>query len=156
MSVKNVKEVSIKRVVAGRIPRGVDLITGIKDICKEHGIKHGYIPMCVGSLTMARIIYAIPDDKAPINFAYCDPVNIEGPLELLYTQGLIGMEDTGEASVHFHILVSDKNMKVYGGHLTEGGNIVAATAEIIIHEIEGGENIRQFDQDTGFRLFKIK
>jgi len=35
-------------------------------------------------------------------------------------------------------------------------NIVAATAEIIIHELEEAEFVRQFDEETGFRLFKIQ
>ncbi len=150
------KESGVKRVVTGRIPRGVDLITGIKEICKEYDIKHGYVPMCIGSLITARIIYAIPDENAPIDFVYCSPVDIQGPLELLYVQGLIGLEDTGEQSLHLHILVSDKDMRVLGGHVIEGGNIVAATAEIVIHELDEAEFIRQYDEQTGFRLFKIK
>lgn len=150
------KESKVKRVVAGRIPRGVDFITGIKQICKENDIKHGYIPMCIGSLIDARIVYAIPDENAPIGFIYSQPTDIKGPLELLYAQGLIGQEDTGELSIHIHMLVSDPNMRVWGGHTVEGGNIVAATGEIIIHELDEAEYIRQFDEETGFRLFKIK
>lgn len=153
---EHTKETNIKRVVAGRIPRGVDLITGIKEICKEHNIKHGYIPMCIGSLIDARIIYAIPGEDAPIGFVYSQPTDIKGPLELLYAQGLIGQEDTGELSVHVHMLVSDPNMRVFGGHTVEGGNIVAATGEIIIHELDEAEYIRQFDEGTGFRLFKMR
>lgn len=153
---EHIKESSIKRVIVGRIPRGVDLITGIKQICNEHNVKHGYIPMCIGSLITGRIIYAIPGENAPIGFVYSNPVDIEGPLELLYAQGLIGQEDTGELSVHIHMLVSDPNMRVFGGHTIEGGNIVAATGEIIIHELDEAEFIRQFDEQTGFRLFKIK
>lgn len=150
------KETSVKRVIAGRLPRGIDLITGIKQICMENNVKHGYIPMCIGSLIDARIIYAIPDKNAPIDFVYSKPVDIKGPLELLYVQGLIGMEDTGEQSIHLHILVSDKDMRVFGGHVIEGGNIVAATAEIIIHELDEAEFVRQYDEVTGFRLFKMK
>ncbi len=150
------KDSKVKRVVAGRIPRGVDFITGIKQICKEHNIKHGYIPMCIGSFITARFIYAIPDENAPIDFVYSKPVDVEGPLELLYAQGLIGMEDTGEQSIHIHMLVSDKYMRIFGGHTIEGGNIVAATAEIIIHELEEAEFVRQYDEETGFRLFKIQ
>ncbi len=153
---EHIKETKIKRVVTGRIPRGIDLITGIKEICKEFDIKHGYIPMCIGSLITARIIYAVPDENAPIDFVYCSPVDIPGPLELLYMQGLIGLDDSGEQSLHLHILLSDKDMRVLGGHVIEGGNIVAATAEIVIHELEEAEFIRQFDEQTGFKLFKIR
>ncbi|WP_326907729.1 PPC domain-containing DNA-binding protein [Sedimentibacter sp. MB31-C6] len=153
---RNVIKSGVKRVVAGRIPRGEDLLTGIKEICKEYDIKHGYIPMLIGSLDKGRFIYAISDEKAPIGFAYSDPVDLEGPLELIYAQGLIGVEESGELSIHVHMLVSDKYMRVFAGHTTEGGNIVAATGEIIIHELEKAEYIRKFDEKTGFKLFQIQ
>lgn len=81
---------------------------------------------------------------------------IEGPLEMLSSQGLIGLDVNGELSVHLHMLVSDRYMRVYGGHFIEGGNIVAATGEIVIHEVENIELNRQFDEQTGFEIFKVK
>lgn len=157
MNVKeHIKESNIKRVVVGRIPRGVDLITGIKEICNEYGIKHGYIPMIIGSLDTGRFIYATSEQGTKIGFKYSDPVDLEGPLELLSAQAIIGVEDSGELSIHLHMLVSDKYMRVFGGHTVEGGNMVAATAEIIIHEIDDAKYIRSFDEGTGFNLFSIK
>ncbi len=82
---------------------------------------------------------------------------MEGPLELLASQGTIGLDDeTGGLSVHLHMLVSDKYMRVFGGHFIDGGNDIAATAEIVIHEIDNVELHRSFDEQTGFNLFKIK
>ena len=157
MNVKeHTKASNIKRIITGRIPRNVDLITGIKEICSTYGIKHGYISTMIGSLDTGTFIYAIPQEGAKIGFKYSEPVHVEGPLEILSSQGLIGLEDTGELSVHLHMLVSDKYMRVFGGHFTEGGNIVAATGEIVIHELEDAEFIRSFDEESGFRLFKIK
>jgi len=157
MNVKeHTKEANIKRVIVGRIPRGEDLLTGIKEVCNEYGVKNGYITSLLGSLDTGRFIFAIPNEAGKIGFVYSGNTDVEGPLEVLAGQGLIGTEDTGELSIHLHMLVSDKYMRVYGGHFVEGGNIVAATAEIVIHEIENAEYIRQFDEQTGFRLFKIK
>jgi predicted DNA-binding protein with PD1-like motif len=157
MNVKeHLKEAKIKRVITGRIPRGVDLLTGIKEICNEYGIKHGFSPMILGSLDTGRFIYAIPKEGTPIGFAYSEPVDLRGPLELLSASALIGVEETGELSVHLHMLVSDCYMRVFGGHFVEGGNIVAATAEIVIYEIDEAEFIRKFDEGTGFKLFKIQ
>jgi predicted DNA-binding protein with PD1-like motif len=156
MNVKeHTKESNIKRIIVGRIPRGVDLITGIKEICKEYSIKCGYIPMLIGSLDTGRFIYAQPGVDTKIGFKYSEPVDLEGPLEILPSQGLIGLEEDGELSIHLHMLVSDRYMNVHGGHFVEGGNIVAATAEIIIHEVDAELN-RQFDEQTGFPLFKLK
>ena len=153
---EHTKVAGIKRIVVGRIPRGEDLLTGIKEICNEYGIRNGYITSLLGSLDTGRFIYAIPSEAGKIGFVYSEPVEVEGPLELLAGQGLIGTEDSGELSVHLHMLVSDKYMRVFGGHFIDGGNVVAATAEIVIHEIENAEYKRQFDEETGFKLFKIK
>lgn len=157
MNVKeHTKESNVKRIVVGRIPRGVDLITGIKEICNEYDIKCGYIALLIGSLDTGRYIYAIPEKQAQIGFAYSEPVDLQGPLEMLSCQGLIGTEDNGELSIHLHMLVSDKYMRVSGGHFVEGGNIVAATGEIVIHEVESLELHRQFDEQTGFNIFKVE
>ena len=154
---EHTKESSIKRIIVGRIPKGIDLITGIKEVCKAHGIKYGYIASMLGSLKTGRFIYAIPGEGAILGFKYSEPVNLEGPLELLASQGIIGLDDaTGDLSVHLHLVVSDKYMRVFGGHFVDGGNDVAATAEIVIHEIDNAEFHRGFDEETGFNIFKIK
>lgn len=153
---EHTKESNIKRVIVGRIPRGEDLLTAIKEICNEYGIKNGYISSLLGSLDTGRFIYAVPNESGKIGFVYSDNVDLEGPLELLAGQGLIGTEESGELSIHLHMLVSDKYMRVFGGHFVEGGNIVAATGEIVIHEIENAEYKRKFDEQTGFKLFKIQ
>nr|WP_300090301.1 PPC domain-containing DNA-binding protein [Sedimentibacter sp.] len=153
---EHTKEANIKRVIVGRIPRGEDLLTGIREICEEYGIKNGYITGLLGSLDTGRFIYAIPNEEGKIGFVYSDSVDVEGPLELLAGQGIIGTEDNGNLSIHLHMLVSDKYMRVFGGHFVDGVNRVAATAEIVIHEIENAEYKREFDNQTGFKLFKIK
>lgn len=153
---KNSKGTTINSIVTGRIPPGIDLITGIKDICSEFKIKHGYISMIIGSLDYLTIIYAIPDETKRLNMKYSENIKINGPLELLNAQGLIGEDEKSELSVHIHILVSDRYMRIFGGHLIEGGSKVAATAEIVIHELSNTKYIRKFDEETGFNLFKVE
>lgn len=153
---EHVKEVKVTRVVMGRIPLGYDLHEGIKAICEEYGIKNGYIVGMIGSLKTGRMIYAIPEEGQAVGIKYSDFVYLEGPLEILSTQGSIGTDAEGNLSIHTHIIVSDKYMRVFGGHFVEGGNEVLVTGEIVIHEIEGAENKRLYDEETGFHLFKMK
>ena len=150
------KETTINRIITGRIPPGIDLITGIKEICSEFNVKHGYISMIIGSLEYLTIIYAVPDETKKLNIRYSENTKINGPLELLNVQGLIGIDENSEQSIHAHILVSDRYMRIFGGHLVEGGSKVAATAEIVIHEIKDTKYIRSFDEETGFNLFKAQ
>ena len=153
---KNLKETAINRIITGRIPPGVDLISGIKEICSEFKIKHGYISMIIGSLDYLTIIYAVPDETRKLNIRYSENTILNGPLELLNAQGLIGTDENSEQSIHAHILVSDRYMRIFGGHLVEGGSKVAATAEIVIHELTDTKYIRKFDEETGFNLFKVE
>jgi len=150
------KDLDIKRIIIGRIPRNKDLITGIKEVCKGYGVRHGYIAGIIGSLKNARFVYAIKDEKANMGISYSEPVVLNGPLEILAGQGIIGLEETDELTVHLHMLVSDEKMRVYGGHIIDGENAVLVTAEIIIHEIDRVENRRVYDEDTGFFIFKFK
>lgn len=153
---EHTKEAAIKRIIVGRIPRGEDIFTAINEICREYGIENGYITSLLGSLDTGRFIYAIPEKNAKIGFIYSKHIDLDGPLEILAGQGLIGTEENGELSIHLHMLVSDKYMRIFGGHFIEGGNLIAATGEIVIHEIDNAEIKRKFDEQTGFKLFKIK
>ncbi len=150
------KVAHIKRVITGRIPKGHDLLTGIREVCEVHGVKNGYIVGLIGSLKTGRMIYAIPEEGQKVGIRYSDPVDFEGPLEILSTQGTIGTDADGNISVHTHILISDKYMRVFGGHFIEGGNEILATAEFVIHEIDGAEYKREYDDETGFSLFKVR
>lgn len=150
------KESSIKRIVIGRIPKDADLMSGLKDVCEAHGIKHGYISSIIGSLKHGRFIYAVDSEGSKLGIKYCDPVQVNGPLEILSGQGFIGLDASGDLSVHLHMLLSDKYMRVFGGHFIDGGNDILATAEIVIHEVDNAENHRIFDESTGFCLFKVR
>jgi len=157
MDVRNhFKDSDIKRILIGRIPRNTDLLTGIREVCKYFGVRHGYIASIIGSLKNARFVYAINDEKANMGISYSEPFILNGPLEILAGQGIIGLDDADELSVHLHMLVSDDKMRVFGGHFVDGGNDVLVTAEVIIHEIDKVENRRVYDEDTGFLLFKVR
>lgn len=146
---------SNNRLIIGRILPGVDLIEGIRDLCEKSGIKYGVITSIIGSLRKAGVIYAIDDEKAPLGIKYSDPTYFEGPLELLGCQGIIGEDDNGQFQIHLHGLMSDKQLRILGGHFIPDENIVLATAEVAIQAVEDVEFIRRFDVETGFPLFNF-
>jgi len=143
------------KTFVGRIYPGVDLIEGIKEICEKNNIEYGVIPTIIGSLSSGCIVYAIPHDGNKLGIKYSDPVHIEGPLELLCCQGFIGKGEDGEFQIHLHGLLADKDMRVIGGHFVSQGNIVLATAEVMIHAVEDAGFIRKYDEETGFPLFNF-
>lgn len=143
------------RRIVGRLLPGADLIKGIEAMCRRHEVACGTIASVIGSLTRASIVYAVPDESGKIGIRYSDPVRIEGPLELLACQGLVGLSADGVTSIHLHGLMSDPKMTVYGGHFLEDGNPVLATAEVLVQETSDVRMVREPDEETGFSLFKF-
>ena len=145
----------IGRVIVGRILPGTELVEGILNICEENNLKFGNIVTMIGSLSKACFVCATPDNRAKMGIKYGNPVEIEGPLEFLCGQGIIGMSDNNKRSIHLHYVLSDKNVNLCGGHLVEYGNLVLATIEIVIQELKDIKLLRAIDIETGFPLFKV-
>ena len=141
------------RRIVGRLLPGSDLIKGIEEICRHHEVVGASILSVIGSLKKATIVYAIVDDTSKIGIRYSDPARIEGPLELLGCQGMIGRTEDGQLITHLHGMMSDPQMTVYGGHFIENGNPVLATAELLIQECRDVQLIKKQDAETGFPLF---
>lgn len=147
-------EAKMGRVIFGRLYPGTDLIGGLLDLCRGEGIRYGFIPTIIGSLAKASFIYAVPDSQAILKISYSQPVEIQGPLEFIGGQGIIGVSGSGSAMIHFHGVVSDKDRKVHSGHFIEGGNPILATMEVVIQELNQIRLVKSLDNETGFPLFK--
>lgn len=143
------------RAIVGRILPGTDLIKGIEKVCQDNQVTSGTIVVGIGSLVRAQFIYAVPDKGATIGMKYSEPTRVEGPLELLACQGTIGLTAEGQLGIHLHGLMSDPDMKVYGGHFLENGNPVLATLEIRIQENQDVRIVREQDVETGFPVFRF-
>lgn len=143
------------RQIIGRILPGSDLIKSIEKVCKDYNVRGGIVLSIIGSLQKAEFIYPLPDNTNIMGIRYSDPKKIEGPIELLSCQGTIGLNEEGLHNIHLHAVLSDPTMKVYGGHLIDGGNPVLGTGEIIIQECDDARILREYDEETGFMMFKF-
>ncbi|WP_461204653.1 PPC domain-containing DNA-binding protein [Clostridium sp. DL1XJH146] len=148
-------ETNSGRIISARLLPGVDIISGIKEICTKHSIKYGTIVSMVGSLSQLCLVYAIPSSTGKIGIKYTEPFIIEGPLELVSCQGTIGVDDKEEFDVHMHGIVSDKYMKIYGGHIMKEESLVLATVEVTIVELANANLVRKYDEETGFSVFNF-
>lgn len=54
------------RRIVGRLLPGTDLIKGIKKVCWPHDVVYGNILSIIGSLTEAKIAYAVADQTGKI------------------------------------------------------------------------------------------
>ena len=87
---------------------------------------------------------------------YGEPYELNGPIEFCTGTGLICQNEKGKLAIHFHG-VFNTSMKqgekvvpdyIYGGHLVEGKNPVAATLDLMIVELTGINIVRKYDEET--------
>jgi predicted DNA-binding protein with PD1-like motif len=104
------KVAEIKRVVMIRIAPGDDILLGIRQAVKEHGLTNGIIMTGFGSVRHSHF-HVVMSNELPPKEAY--PKSIQ-PLDICVFGGFII-----DGRVHCHITFSDER-NAFGGHLEEG------------------------------------
>lgn len=142
------------RRISARIKPGNDLFEATREICRHYGITCATVDSAIGSMTSATLVCISKDPSSPSGASYKEPVDVEGPLELLPTTGTIGIEEE-DLSIHLHGSVATDEQNCFFGHFVDSGkNTVLATIEIHLTELIGINWIRRFDEETGFPLFR--
>ena len=134
----------LKRTIIGKLPYGTDLLEGLTQLVQKENIRCGRIHG-IGATTHAVVAYYDQNTKK------YSPMEFKGGMEILNLQGNVSIRD-GKPFVHVHILLSDPQGKVFGGHLMPGTKLWAS--EVIIDEFEGEELVRGQDEKTGLYLWK--
>lgn len=148
-------EAGTAKTILARIAPGEDLFAALGEICARHGIRSGHIATMIGSLRSADVVCVTADPENPERSVYLEPFRMEGRIELVTVDGIIGEDDRGNLSVHLHAVLAGSDMKPLAGHLADRGeNLVLATVETVINVFSGAMFLRSFDEETGFVLFR--
>lgn len=97
----------------------------------------------IGAVSWAKLKIYNLDEKE-----YYDK-ELEGSFEVCNLTGIVAKLD-GKTVIHPHIALSDKDFKVFGGHLEEAR--VSATLEVCFFENEEIE--REYNEEIGLNLLK--
>lgn len=137
------------RVVVARLLPGEDLISGIAEACRRHGIKYGIITSCIGSLDSLYLQYYFEPKSADDPFGKDRDLVLHAPTVLISGQGLVceNVSD-GTIDVHLHAIMRDNQGKVYGSHIPPGGNIAQYTVDVAILEVKDMRLLRVWDDET--------
>lgn len=127
-----------------RLEQGEEVVTKLKEFCKEQNIKLGWIKG-IGAVNEVKVGIFKVDEKVYYT------KELRGDYEITSLLGNISTMD-GEVYLHLHINLSDDEYKTYGGHLDSA--IISATGELVIEAIDGIVD-REFNQDIGINLFKF-
>lgn len=123
-----------------RLERGEEIVKTVEDFLKKEKIGSGVL-WGLGAVDYARLAHYRVDKKE-----YSEK-ELRQPLEIASLVGVITKE-----GIHSHIVLSDSQMKTYGGHLKEAR--VAATGEIVVQK--GAEKIgRKYSEEIGLNLLEI-
>jgi len=139
------------RKIVMRLVAGDDMWRCILKAYHEAGFKNAVITTCVGSLKTISFAYAVvdEDDTNPLGMKYHDVIHFEGIGEVVSMNGVI-CEWKGETVPHFHMTFIDQDGAIHCGHIFDEGNIVFATMEICMEEVEGITIERRLDE-----VFKV-
>jgi hypothetical protein len=124
---------------------GDEIITSLKALAASERIGLASISG-IGAVRNAVLGYLDIDRKQYLKREYGSE-----SVELLSLIGNIARLD-GEPVIHCHVVLGDRNMRTFGGHLFEA--YVSVTVEIFMRVFEG-EASRQFDADFGANLLKL-
>jgi predicted DNA-binding protein with PD1-like motif len=141
------------KIVPLRVKTGTDITSGIRAACEAHGILGGTILGGIGSLRKMTYQVLTPKPETKMGAGYTDPQVIPGPVEVVSLQGVIFRSEAGELLLHIHGTFSDRDGKVYAGHVVPGENPVLATLDAVIAEIADVNLMRRHDAEVGLGLF---
>jgi len=146
-------EGAVSRLVISRLLPGSDLMQGITEVCKKHGILNGTIVSCIGSLKQTVFLDPIAKPELKAGYGYGAPITAEGPIEIISVTGTVCHGDDAKVLMHLHASLADSEGRMFGGHLVDEGNIVLLTADVVIGEIAGVDMVRKLDEETGILMF---
>lgn len=124
---------SANRFVALRLRPGDDLRIELERAFGEAPEQAGYVAASVGSLSRLTLRHAGRDGGDIV----------DGCFELVGLSGTLSVDGP-----HLHLIASDRDGHVVGGHLLSGC-IVRTTAEIVIGLARGVRFARSVDDETG-------
>jgi predicted DNA-binding protein with PD1-like motif len=137
---------TLKRTVIGQLPHGADLYESLTAFVQRENIHMGRIAG-LGATTHAVVAYYDQNTRT------YNPIEFPGGMEILNLHGNVSIRD-GKPFVHVHILLGDREGRIFGGHLMPGTKLFAC--EVFIDELEGEELVRERDERTGLHLWTTR
>ena len=127
-----------------RLDRGDEVISSLTKIIQKENLKGGFVS-AIGAADVIEVgLYEVEKQH------YLSK-RFEGDFEILSCLGNVSRKD-GEPYLHLHMSFSDKDYRVYGGHLSYCR--ISGTFECVIGLTQNEIN-RMKDSKTGLNMFKL-
>ena len=129
-----------------KIEKGEEVYETLKEFCKKQKITAGTISGLGAVNKIELVLYNTKDKK------YYSKIFSGEDFEIASLTGNTTTMDK-EAYLHLHIVISDKDMKAYAGHMKSA--VVSAACEVVIITAKGVIE-REYNEEIGLNLLKLK
>ncbi|WP_313341008.1 DNA-binding protein [Sedimentibacter sp.] len=130
--------------IVARIDYGEEVLEKLIEICEKEQVKLANVN-ALGAVNEITVGLFDTSEKKYYSKDYM------GDFEIVSLTGSITTMN-GKLYSHIHLSASDRENKVYGGHLSKA--IVSATCEMFIHIADGIVD-RKFNEESGLNLLKF-
>lgn len=127
-----------------RLPYKADLLSELERFAEREEIKVGRVEV-IGAVSKAAVGFYDQNKKEYFTLEFAEH------LEILICVGNLSLKD-GKHKAHVHISLSNREGRVFGGHLQPGTVVFAG--EAVFEELIGPELHRGLDSETGLPLWK--
>jgi len=128
-----------------RINKGSKIVKSIVDFCSKNEIDGAWVTG-LGAVSKATVGLYDLETKG------YHKKDLKGPFEIASLVGNVGVARK-KTRAHIHVVLTDKKMKAFGGHLDEA--VVAATCEVKLEILEV-ELTRKHDEEIGLDLINLE
>lgn len=136
------KQIDIGYVV--RLQRGEEVVSSLIHFAAKVNLKSGFVTG-LGAISDVKLGYFDIESKDYITRT------LAGDFELISLTGNFSILE-GKPFLHAHVVIADRDLKPYAGHLYTAK--VAVTGEFMITSA-GVEIARELDDETGLNLLKL-
>ncbi|MDX1710287.1 MAG: DUF296 domain-containing protein [Rhodovibrionaceae bacterium] len=137
------------------LPEGADLLSDATRILVERGIENAAIQLTGGSFSSMQYLTGQPDDSGERVATYGAPTSLEGPVQVVGGNAILGRDSEGAPLLHCHAVVVDSDGQLHGGHLP--GKVCIAGPEGLVLRVtvlSGGGFRVAYDAETNYSIFQ--
>ncbi|AEJ60906.1 hypothetical protein Spith_0626 [Spirochaeta thermophila DSM 6578] len=137
----------IRKALVVRAEPGEDLVPALIEAASAAHVREALISPVLGSLERIRLV--IPVGREAGHLIFSDPIDYEGPVEIIGGGGFLCRNEGGEPELHLHLTVCLASGELAGGHVLPSGNPVLATVECGLLVPGGVRLVRRRDARLG-------
>ena len=137
------------------LPEGADLLGDATRILVAHGIKNAAIQLVGGSFSSMQYLTGQPDDSGERVATYGAPTTLDGPVQVVGGNAILGRDGAGAPLLHCHAVVVDREGGLHGGHLPAKVCIVGPEGlTLLVSALSGGGFQVAYDAETNYSIFQ--